>query len=37
LGAVEAYAQNRKEPLLFAHRGYGRFIGAEDISATPRP
>jgi len=25
LGAVEAYAYNRREPLLFAHGGYGRF------------
>ena len=25
LGAVEAYAYNRQEPLLFAHGGYGRF------------
>ena len=28
LGAVEAYAYNRGEPLLFAQGGYGRFIGA---------
>jgi flavin reductase (DIM6/NTAB) family NADH-FMN oxidoreductase RutF len=27
LGAVEAYAYNRDEPLLFAQGGYGRFIG----------
>ena len=26
LGAVEAYAYARQEPLLFAHGGYGRFI-----------
>src|ERR1700716_3814801 len=26
LGAVEAYAYDRQEPLLFAHGGYGRFI-----------
>jgi flavin reductase (DIM6/NTAB) family NADH-FMN oxidoreductase RutF len=26
LGAVEAYAYNRDEPLLFAHGGYGRFV-----------
>jgi flavin reductase (DIM6/NTAB) family NADH-FMN oxidoreductase RutF len=26
LGAVEAYAYNRDEPLLFAQGGYGRFI-----------
>src|SRR6266700_2316144 len=25
LGAVEAYAYNRQEPLLFAHGGFGRF------------
>jgi flavin reductase (DIM6/NTAB) family NADH-FMN oxidoreductase RutF len=27
LGAVEAYAYNRDEPLLFAQGGYGRFAG----------
>jgi flavin reductase (DIM6/NTAB) family NADH-FMN oxidoreductase RutF len=26
LGAVEAYAYNRQEPLLFVRGGYGRFI-----------
>jgi flavin reductase (DIM6/NTAB) family NADH-FMN oxidoreductase RutF len=26
LGAVEAYAYDRQEPLLFAHGGFGRFI-----------
>src|SRR5271167_3833946 len=26
LGAVEAYSYNRKEPLLFARSGYGRFV-----------
>ena len=26
LGAVEAYAYNREEPLLFARGGYGRFV-----------
>ena len=26
LGAVEAYAYGRQEPLLFAHGGFGRFI-----------
>jgi len=26
LGAVEAYAYNRSEPLLFARGGYGRFV-----------
>jgi flavin reductase (DIM6/NTAB) family NADH-FMN oxidoreductase RutF len=33
LGAVEAYAYNRQEPLLFARGGYGRFLGADDASA----
>src|SRR5215475_1670561 len=28
LGAVEAYSYNRKEPLLFARGGYGRFLAA---------
>ncbi len=28
LGAVEAYAYNRQEPLLFARGGYGRFTEA---------
>src|SRR4051794_2015702 len=28
LGAVEAYAYNREEPLLFARGGYGRFTQA---------
>src|SRR5450756_1600886 len=36
LGAVEAYAYNRQEPLLFARGGYGRFLGAGDIAATPK-
>jgi flavin reductase (DIM6/NTAB) family NADH-FMN oxidoreductase RutF len=27
LGAVEAYAYNRDEPLLFARGGYGAFTG----------
>jgi len=26
LGAVEAYAYNRQEPLLFHRGGYGRFV-----------
>jgi flavin reductase (DIM6/NTAB) family NADH-FMN oxidoreductase RutF len=34
LGAVEAYAYNRQEPLLFARGGYGRFLSAEDNSVT---
>jgi flavin reductase (DIM6/NTAB) family NADH-FMN oxidoreductase RutF len=29
LGAVEAYAYNRQEPLLFARGGYGRFLGTD--------
>ena len=29
LGAVEAYAYNRQEPLLFARGGYGRFRSAD--------
>jgi flavin reductase (DIM6/NTAB) family NADH-FMN oxidoreductase RutF len=29
LGAVEAYAYNRDEPLLFARGGYGRFRAAD--------
>ena len=33
LGAVEAYAYNRQEPLLFAHSGYGRFL-ADDVPAA---
>ena len=36
LGAVEAYSYSKKEPLLFAHGGYGRFI-AGDGYATGRP
>src|ERR1700761_7912218 len=31
LGAVEAHAYNRQEPLLFARGGYGRFLGADNI------
>jgi flavin reductase (DIM6/NTAB) family NADH-FMN oxidoreductase RutF len=33
LGAVEAYAYNRNEPLLFARGGYGRFLAADDNSS----
>src|SRR6516165_7058187 len=33
LGAVEAYSYNRKEPLLFARGGYGRFVTADDRQA----
>jgi hypothetical protein len=29
LGAVEAYAYSRQEPLLFARGGYGRFRSAD--------
>jgi len=36
LGAVEAYAYNRQEPLLFARGGYGRFLPPEG-SGTPKP
>src|ERR1700737_262252 len=36
LGAVEAYTYNRREPLLFARGGYGRFLTADDVSATPK-
>src|SRR5664279_5944038 len=34
LGAVEAYSYNRKEPLLFARGGYGRFVGADGTPAA---
>jgi flavin reductase (DIM6/NTAB) family NADH-FMN oxidoreductase RutF len=37
LGAVEAYTYSRKEPLLFARGGYGHFLAADGISATPKP
>src|SRR5712664_3217972 len=37
LGAVEAYAYNGREPLLFARGGYGRFLPPDDVSATPKP
>jgi flavin reductase (DIM6/NTAB) family NADH-FMN oxidoreductase RutF len=36
LGAVEAYAYNRQEPLLFARGGYGRFLPGNGGSA-PKP
>jgi flavin reductase (DIM6/NTAB) family NADH-FMN oxidoreductase RutF len=36
LGAVEAYSYNRREPLLFAHGGYGRFLGTDNISVAPK-
>ena len=40
LGAVEAYAYNRQEPLLFARGGYGRFLVptmTAAMSKKPRP
>src|SRR5580692_1464003 len=37
LGAVEAYSYNRREPLLFARGGYGRFLGADSMPAAPKP
>jgi flavin reductase (DIM6/NTAB) family NADH-FMN oxidoreductase RutF len=33
LGAVEAYAYNRQEPLLFSRGDYGRLLGADDAAA----
>jgi flavin reductase (DIM6/NTAB) family NADH-FMN oxidoreductase RutF len=30
LGAVESYSYNRKEPLLFARGGFGRFVGSDE-------
>jgi flavin reductase (DIM6/NTAB) family NADH-FMN oxidoreductase RutF len=36
LGAVEAYAYNRQEPLLFAHGSYGRFLAADDVAAIEK-
>jgi flavin reductase (DIM6/NTAB) family NADH-FMN oxidoreductase RutF len=33
LGAVEAYSHNRREPLLFARGGYGRFFAIDDRDA----
>ena len=37
LGAVEAYAYNRQEPLLFARGGYGRFIPPDSVPGSNRP
>jgi flavin reductase (DIM6/NTAB) family NADH-FMN oxidoreductase RutF len=37
LGAVEAYAYNRKAPLLFAHGDYGRLHGADAAAAKRSP
>jgi flavin reductase (DIM6/NTAB) family NADH-FMN oxidoreductase RutF len=34
LGAVEAYAYNGREPLLFARGGYGRFESADNEPAS---
>ena len=36
LGAVEAYSYNRKEPLLFARGGYGRFLAADERHADQK-
>jgi flavin reductase (DIM6/NTAB) family NADH-FMN oxidoreductase RutF len=36
LGAVEAYSYNRREPLLFAHGGYGRFLAADERQAVDK-
>src|SRR3979490_1364770 len=36
LGAVEAYADNPREPLLFARGGYGRFLPPDNVSTTPK-
>src|SRR5262249_40902732 len=36
LGAVEAYSYSRKEPLLFARGGYGRFLAADDRRADDK-
>jgi flavin reductase (DIM6/NTAB) family NADH-FMN oxidoreductase RutF len=36
LGAVEAYSYNRREPLLFARGGYGRFLADGDRQAADK-
>jgi flavin reductase (DIM6/NTAB) family NADH-FMN oxidoreductase RutF len=36
LGAVEAYAYNHGEPLLFARGRYGRFLSADDRDGTDK-
>jgi flavin reductase (DIM6/NTAB) family NADH-FMN oxidoreductase RutF len=36
LGAVEAYSYNRKEPLLFARGGYGKFVAAAEHHAADK-
>jgi flavin reductase (DIM6/NTAB) family NADH-FMN oxidoreductase RutF len=33
LGAVEAYAYNKQEPLLFSNGGFGRFANS-DLAVT---
>jgi flavin reductase (DIM6/NTAB) family NADH-FMN oxidoreductase RutF len=35
LGAVEAYAYNAKEPLLFARGAYGRFLSDDERKKSP--
>ena len=35
LGAVEAYAYNKQEPLLFVRGGFGHFVG--DVPAATKP
>lgn len=35
LGAVEAYAYNRREPLLFARGTYGRFLANDERKKSP--
>jgi flavin reductase (DIM6/NTAB) family NADH-FMN oxidoreductase RutF len=37
LGAVEAYAYNPQEPLLFVRGGYGRFLETDNVSSGPKP
>lgn len=34
LGAVEAYAYNRREPLLFARGSFGRFMAGDDNKSS---
>jgi flavin reductase (DIM6/NTAB) family NADH-FMN oxidoreductase RutF len=36
LGAVEGYAYNKSEPLLFARGGYGRFLAVDDRQSTKK-
>src|SRR3981081_960900 len=35
-GGGKSYAYNRREPLLFARGGYGRFLPPDDVSVTPK-